>query len=134
VTLLVKDANTTTQSISTQADVAGNLVPVHAPAAISGGIAMPVGPTAPLPVINAAGGAATDGSGTVVIGGGRRICLPGLFRSTVTSSQITLRRSFTFPMSVQQAPVALRSRYNQARYSQRPRATGRRALSASMAV
>jgi hypothetical protein len=41
---LVKDANTTTQSISTLVDVAGNLVPVHAPAAIAGGIATPVGP------------------------------------------------------------------------------------------
>ena len=78
MTLLVKDANTTTQSISTQADVAGNLVPVHAPAAISGGIAMPVGPTAPLPVINAAGGAATDGSGTVVIGGAAQNLFAGV--------------------------------------------------------
>jgi hypothetical protein len=69
LTLLVKDANTATQSISTQTDVAGNLVPVHASAAMSGGIATPVGPTAPLPVINAAGGAAADGSGTVVSGG-----------------------------------------------------------------
>lgn len=67
--LLVKDANTTTQSISTQSDVAGNLVPVHTPAAISGGVATPVGPTAPLPVINTAGAAAIDGSGTVVTGG-----------------------------------------------------------------
>jgi hypothetical protein len=69
LTLLVKDANTTIQSIATQADIAGNLVPVHAPATISGGIATPVGPMAPLPVINAAGGAATDGSGTIVSGG-----------------------------------------------------------------
>jgi hypothetical protein len=68
LTLLVKDANTTTQSISTQTDVAGNLVPVHAPAAIAGGVAIPVGPTAPLPVINA-GLAAIDGSGTIVTGG-----------------------------------------------------------------
>jgi hypothetical protein len=69
LTLLVKDANTTIQSISTQTDVAGNLVPVHAPAAIAGGVATPVGPTAPLPVINAAGSAAIDGSGTIVTGG-----------------------------------------------------------------
>jgi hypothetical protein len=69
LTLLVKDANTTTQSISTQADVAGNLVPVHTPAAISGGIATPVSPSAPLPVINAAGAVAADGSGTVVTEG-----------------------------------------------------------------
>ena len=57
MTLLVKDANTTTQSISTQSDVAGSLVPVHAPAVIVGGIATPVGPTSPLPVINSAGNA-----------------------------------------------------------------------------
>ena len=58
MTLLVKDANTTTQPISTQTDVAGNLVPVHAPAAVVGGIATPVGPTAPLPVINTGAAAA----------------------------------------------------------------------------
>jgi hypothetical protein len=78
LTLLVKDANTTTQSISTQVDVAGNLVPVHAPAAISGGIATPVGPTAPLPVINSAGAAATDGSGTVVTGGTSQMLFAGV--------------------------------------------------------
>ena len=69
MSLLVKDANAATQSISTQTDLAGNLVPVHAPAAVVGGVAAPVGPTAPLPVINAAGAAAIDGSGTIVIGG-----------------------------------------------------------------
>ncbi len=69
MTLLVKDANSSIQSISTQADIAGNLVPVHAPAAIAGGVATPVGPAAPLPVINAAGSAAIDGSGTVLTGG-----------------------------------------------------------------
>jgi len=69
LTLLVKDANTTTQPISTQPDVAGNLVPVHAPASMVGGIATPVGPMAPLPVINTAGVAAIDGSATVVAGG-----------------------------------------------------------------
>jgi hypothetical protein len=69
LSLLVKDANAATQSISTQADLAGNLVPVHAPAAVIGGVATPVGPTAPLPVINAAGAAAIDGSGTIVTGG-----------------------------------------------------------------
>jgi hypothetical protein len=78
LTLLVKDANTTTQSISTQADVAGNLVPVHAPAAITGGVATPVGPTAPLPVINAAGVAAIDGSGTVAAGGTAQTLFAGV--------------------------------------------------------
>jgi hypothetical protein len=69
LSLLVKDANATTQSISTQADVAGNLVPLHAPATLAGGIATPVSPSAPLPVINAAGAVAIDGSGTLVSGG-----------------------------------------------------------------
>ena len=78
MTLLVKDANTATQSISTQADVAGNLVPVHAPATIAGGVATPVGPTAPLPVINAAGNAAVDGSGTVVTGGTAQTLFAGV--------------------------------------------------------
>jgi hypothetical protein len=41
--LLVKDANVTIQSISTQIDSAGDLVPVHAPAAIAGGVATQVG-------------------------------------------------------------------------------------------
>jgi hypothetical protein len=78
LTLLVKDANTTTQSIATQVDVAGNLVPMHAPAAIAGGIATPVGPTAPLPVINSAGAAAIDGSGTVVAGGTSQMLFAGV--------------------------------------------------------
>ena len=67
--LLVKDANTTPQSLATAQDSAGNLVPVHAPAAIVGGTATPVGPATPLPVINTAGSAASDGSGTVAAGG-----------------------------------------------------------------
>ena len=77
MTLLVKDANTTTQPISTQADVAGNLVPVHAAAALIGGIAMPVGPTAPLPVTNTAAAAAIDGSATVVTGGAAQTLFAG---------------------------------------------------------
>lgn len=78
MTLLVKDANTTTQSIATQTDVAGNLVPVHTPAAITGGVATPVGPAAPLPVINAAGAAAIDGSGTLLTGGAAQILFAGV--------------------------------------------------------
>jgi hypothetical protein len=69
VTLLVKDANTTTQSLSTGLDSSGNLVPLHAAAAIVAGIATPASATAPLPVVNAAGSAASDGSGTVGTGG-----------------------------------------------------------------
>lgn len=80
MTLLVKDANTTTQPISTQADVAGNLVPVHA-AAVIGGIATPVGPAAPLPVVNTAGAAAVDGSGTVAAGGTAQLLFAGVVPS-----------------------------------------------------
>jgi hypothetical protein len=69
MTLLVKDANTTVQSLSTELDGGGNLVPVHAPASVSAGVASPVGPQNPLPVINTAGAAASDGSGTVATGG-----------------------------------------------------------------
>jgi hypothetical protein len=78
LTLLVKDANTTTQPISTQSDVAGNLVPMHAPAAVVGGIAIPVGAATPLPVINTAGAAAVDGSGTVVAGGTAQLLFAGV--------------------------------------------------------
>ena len=81
MTLLVKDANTTTQSISTQVDTAGNLVPVHAPAAIAGGVATPVGPTAPLPVINAAGSA--------VIGGVLFVIVETMLRNKKGSDNIT---------------------------------------------
>jgi hypothetical protein len=66
LTLLVKDANTTVQPLSTQLDAASNLVPVHAPASVVSGIATPVGPAAPLPVINNAGTAAVSGDGTII--------------------------------------------------------------------
>jgi hypothetical protein len=75
---LVKDANTTTQPISTQPDVAGNLVPVHAPASVVGGIATPVGPATPLPVINTGGTAAIDGSATVAAGGTAQTLFAGV--------------------------------------------------------
>jgi hypothetical protein len=67
--LLVKDANTSVQSLATQTDAQSNLVPVHAAAAMAGGVATPVGPASPLPVINGAGAAASDGSAAVVTGG-----------------------------------------------------------------
>jgi hypothetical protein len=67
--LLVKDANTAVQSLSTQADAAANLVPVHVPATVAGGIAVPASTSAPLPVINAAGAFAADGSGMIAVGG-----------------------------------------------------------------
>lgn len=69
MTLLVKDANTTVQSLGTELDAGGNLVPVHAPASVAQGVATPVGPQNPMPVINTAGAAASDGSGTVAAGG-----------------------------------------------------------------
>jgi hypothetical protein len=78
VTLLVKDANTTTQSISTGLDASGNLVPVHLPAAIVAGTATPVSSGAPLPVINTAGSVASDGSGTVAAGGTAQTLFGGI--------------------------------------------------------
>jgi hypothetical protein len=70
MTLLVKDANTTVQSLATVTDGSGNLVPAHAPAATNAqGVAAPVGPQNPLPVVNTAGNAASDGSGTLAAGG-----------------------------------------------------------------
>lgn len=69
MTLLVKDANTAVQSLSTQQDAQGSLAPLHVAAALVGGVATPVSAAAPLPVVNAAGAPALDGSGTVVTGG-----------------------------------------------------------------
>ena len=55
MTLLVKDANTTVQSLATEVDGNGNLVPVHAPATTNAqGVSTAIGPQNPLPVINAA--------------------------------------------------------------------------------
>ncbi len=79
MTLLVKDANTSVQALSTQTDVSGSLVPVHAPASTNAqGVAAPVGPANPLPVINAAGAAASDGSGTVAAGGSAQALFGGV--------------------------------------------------------
>jgi hypothetical protein len=78
VPLLVKDANTTTQSLSTGLDSSGNLVPLHSPAAIVAGIATPVSSATPLPVINIAGAVASDGSGTVVAGGSAQTLFGGV--------------------------------------------------------
>ena len=75
---MVKDANTTIQSLATEVDGNGNLVPVHAPAATDAqGVASPVGPQNPLPVINTAGNAAVDGSGTVATGGSAQTLFGG---------------------------------------------------------
>ena len=78
MTLLVKDANTTVQPLSTALDGNGNLVPAHAPASTDPqGVASLVGPHNPLPVINTAGGAAVDGSGTVAAGGSAQTLFGG---------------------------------------------------------
>ena len=134
MTLLVKDANTTTQSISTQTDVSGNLVPVHAPAAIAGGVATPVGPTAPLPVINAAGSAAIDGSGTVVTGG---MAQP-LFAGVVPVNGFLVANNSSATLYVSDVGAASagggRSRSRRAQCSSRRPVISRRALSASMPV
>lgn len=66
MTLYVKDANSTTQPISTQPDTAGNLVPMHVPATLVAGIATPVSTAAPLPVEVAAGTPAVVGDATIV--------------------------------------------------------------------
>ena len=78
MTLLVKDANTSVQALSTVVDTNGNLVPVHAPAATNAqGVASPVGSQNPLPVVNTAGAAATDGSGTIAAGGSAQTLFGG---------------------------------------------------------
>lgn len=53
-------------------------MPLHAPAAIVGGVATPISAAAPLPVINTAGSAATDGSGTVAVGGTAQVLFGGI--------------------------------------------------------
>ena len=79
MTLLVKDANTTVQSLSTGTDASGSLVPVHAPATTNAqGVSTPVGPQNPLPVVNAAGAAASDGSGTLAAAGSAQTLFGGL--------------------------------------------------------
>ena len=83
MTLLVKDANTTVQSLSTVTDGNGNLVPLHAPAGTNTqGVATPVGPQNPLPVVNTAGSAASDGSGAVASGGNAQTLFGGAVPAT----------------------------------------------------
>lgn len=79
MTLLVKDANTAVQALATALDVNGSLVPVHVPAAGNAqGVAVPVGPQNPLPVINTAPASAGDGSGTVATGGAAQLLFGGV--------------------------------------------------------
>ena len=79
--LLVKDANTTTQSLATGTDSSGNLVPVHAPAIFVGGVATPISTMTPLPVTNSAGLPAVDGSGMVQTGGSAQSLSGGIIPS-----------------------------------------------------
>ena len=79
MTLLVKDANTTVQSLATAIDGSGNLVPLHAPAVSDAqGIAVAVGAQNPMPVINAAAASANDGSGAVAAGGSAQLLFGGI--------------------------------------------------------
>lgn len=79
MTLLVKDANTSVQSLATEVDGNGNLVPLHAPATTNTqGVATPVGPQNPLPVVNTAAAAASDGSGSVAAGGSAQTLFGGI--------------------------------------------------------
>jgi hypothetical protein len=94
VPLLVKDANTQVQSLSTQVDAAGSLVPMHLDASLQGGVATPVMPTAPMPVINAAGSAANDGSGTIAVGGTAQL----LFGGTVPTNGFQVANNSGSPL------------------------------------
>src|ERR1700686_5274451 len=79
MTLFVKDANTTVQSLATAIDGNGNLEPLHAPAATNAqGVATPVAPQNPLPMINTAGPVASDGSGTLATGGSAQALFGGI--------------------------------------------------------
>jgi hypothetical protein len=77
MTLLVKDANTQVQSLSTQSDVAGSLACLNVPASLVAGVATPNQRSAPLAVMNTAGAAAVDGSGTVAVGGTAQLLFGG---------------------------------------------------------
>ena len=80
MTLLVKDANTTTQSIGTQPDATANLAIEHALCVMVGGVATPVGTgpgTASVPVEPVAAAAALDGSGTITAGGTAQLLFSG---------------------------------------------------------
>jgi|SRR5579884_331138 len=79
MTLLVKDANTAVQSLATGTDGTGSLVPLHAAASTDAtGLATPVGPQNPLPVVNTAALAAGDGSGAVATGGAAQTLFGGI--------------------------------------------------------
>src|SRR5438552_18347663 len=103
MTLLVKDANTTVQALSTVLDGNGNLVPLHAPAATNvQGVASPVGPLNPLPVVNTAGAAASDGSGTLAAGGSAQT----LFGGAVPQNGFLVQNNSSGPLWVSDAGAA----------------------------
>ena len=107
MTLLVKDANTTVQSLATALDGNGNLVPLHVPAATDAqGVAVPVGPQNPLPVVNTAAAAASDGSGTVATGGAAQRCSAASCRITAFWCRTIRRRSCGSRMSGSHLPAA----------------------------
>src|SRR4051812_30669705 len=79
MTLLVKDANTAVQALATALDGNGSLAPVHVAAASNApGVAVPVGPQNPLPVVNTAAVPASDGSDTVATGGAAQMLFGGI--------------------------------------------------------
>lgn len=102
MTLLVKDANTTVQALSTEVDGNGNLVPAHAPASVSQGVASPVGPQNPLPVINTTGTSASDGSGAVAAGGSAQT----LFGGAVPANGFLVQNNSTAALWVSDAGSA----------------------------
>ena len=73
----IGDANTSVQPLSTQSDVAGNLACVNVPASVVAGVAQPNSRAAPLAVMNTAGVAAVDGSGSVGVGGTAQLLFGG---------------------------------------------------------
>jgi hypothetical protein len=103
MTLLVKDANTTVQSLATEVDGNGNLVPVHAPASTDAtGVSTPVGPANPLPVINTAGAVASDGSSTVATGGSAQT----LFGGTVPANGFVVQNNSSALLWISDVGVA----------------------------
>jgi hypothetical protein len=103
MTLLVKDANTSVQSLATEVDGNGNLVPLHAAGVTDAqGVATAVGPQNPLPVINTAAAAASDGSGTVAAGGSAQT----LFGGSVPASGFLVQNNSSAVLWISDAGAA----------------------------
>jgi hypothetical protein len=75
---------------------------VHAPASTSAGVSTPVGPQNPLPVINTAGAAASDGSGTVATGGSAQT----LFGGTVPANGYVVQNNSSAALWISDVGVA----------------------------